>query len=101
FGGGGKYLRGLLIDSAFFLVAGLLVLYAQWKGGEFITKGTTWLGWLSLLIGLGLIGFAFWRRQQGKKDSAPPAPIAAAVDESSPVHPGQTADGHDTPMNKS
>ncbi|MEZ4559827.1 MAG: hypothetical protein R2851_23875 [Caldilineaceae bacterium] len=40
------------------------------RGGEFITKGTTWLGWLSLLIGLGLIGFAFWRRM-GKKDSAP------------------------------
>lgn len=74
FGGGGKYLRGILIDSTFFLLAGLLVLYAQWAGGESIKNGTLWLGWLSLVIGLGLIGFAFWRRQQGSNDDHQPSP---------------------------
>ena len=83
FGGARKHLRGILIDSSFFLLAGLLVLYTQWQGGEWVRRGTLWLGWISLLIGLGLIGFAVWRYRQNQTphDDAAPAPSPVAPSE--------------------
>ncbi len=66
FGGGQRQLRSVVIDSLFFLVAGAVMLYAQWHGGEFVTAATSWLGWLSLAVGLGLIGYAIWRLQKDK-----------------------------------
>lgn len=67
FGGGQRQLRSIVIDSLFFLVAGAIMLYAQWHGGEFGTEATSWLGWISVAAGLGLIGYAIWRYQNGKE----------------------------------
>lgn len=82
-GGARKRLRGLLVDSLFFLFAGLLVIYAQWRGGVLVAQAMLWLGWISIVAGLGLGGFAFWRRQQSKDGSddearAVPTPAAEA-----------------------
>ena len=87
FGGARKHLRGILIDSTFFLLAGLLVLYAQWQGGELVRRGTLWLGWISLLIGLGLIGFAVWRYRQDQtpRDDTAAAPVAMAPVAAAPI----------------
>lgn len=67
FGGGQRQLRSIVIDSLFFLVAGAIMLYAQWHGGEFVTEATSWLGWISMAAGLGLIGYAIWRYQKSKE----------------------------------
>ncbi|MCB0047845.1 MAG: hypothetical protein KDD92_20655 [Caldilineaceae bacterium] len=83
FTGGRKVLRGLAVDSSFFLIAGLLVLYAQAQGGDVAVTVTRWLGWISLLIGLALIGFAVWRRQQGQSGSTK-SPAPKQAEKSSP-----------------
>ena len=69
------------------LLAGLLVLYAQWQGGELVRRGTLWLGWISLLIGLGLIGFAVWRYRQDQqpRDDTAAAPVAMAPVAAAPI----------------
>lgn len=111
--GATQFLRGLIIDTVFFLVVGLLMLYVQWWGsGAFVVSATRVVGWLALITGIGLIGFAFWRSQnappegatadgaadeQGASDGTDDSATAAAMAEDTPAVPPASVPEANTP----
>ncbi|MFN2134619.1 MAG: hypothetical protein ACK2UK_01610 [Candidatus Promineifilaceae bacterium] len=61
----GNSRRQALVELLIFGLIGLVTLWGLWAGGENIVTAVNVIGWILLLGGLLLIGFAIWRWQKG------------------------------------
>jgi uncharacterized membrane protein HdeD (DUF308 family) len=63
----GSQRRTALIESIFYTVIGLLMVYVLFAGPNAVVTATRIVGWLALLAGLALIGLSIWRWREGSK----------------------------------
>ena len=63
----GTQRRTAIIESIFYTVIGLLMIYVLFAGPTAVVTATRIVGWLALLCGLALIGLSIWRWQQGRQ----------------------------------
>lgn len=67
FGSAGAKRRSELIESIFFAIIGVLMLYVLFAGPTGVVTATRIVGWLALLCGVSLIGLSIWRWRQEAK----------------------------------
>jgi uncharacterized membrane protein HdeD (DUF308 family) len=65
FGTLGAQRRTALIESIFYTLIGVLMIYVHFAGPTGVVTATRIVGWVALLAGLALIGLAIWRQRQG------------------------------------
>ncbi len=77
----GSQRRTTLIESIFFTIIGLLMIYVHFAGPDAIVMATRIVGWAALLSGLGLIGLAFLRWRDKKQAEETIDQVSDAVEE--------------------
>ena len=71
--------RSAIIETILFSLVGALMIYTQFAGGAAVSTAVSIIGGLALLLGIGLIIFAFLRRRDDNVDdqgTATDAPMA-------------------------
>lgn len=71
--------QNAIIETTFFVIVGLLMLYAQVGSAGSVETAIQVLAWLSLLTGLGLVGFAFFRRSKDEEYRAAVEKVSGMV----------------------
>ncbi|MEZ4519369.1 MAG: hypothetical protein R3C44_21930 [Chloroflexota bacterium] len=66
----GEKRSSALLETIFFTVFGLIILYTRIAGPSAIETGVSLIGWLALLVGVGLLVYGFIRRGEDEKHSS-------------------------------
>ncbi len=77
----GNQRRTTMIESIFFTIIGLLMIYVLFAGPDAIVVATRIVGWAALLAGLGLIGLAFLRWRDQKQAEETVDQVSGAIEE--------------------
>jgi uncharacterized membrane protein HdeD (DUF308 family) len=77
----GNQRRTTMIESIFFTIIGLLMVYVLFAGPDAIVVATRIVGWAALLAGLALIGLAFVRWRDKKQAEETVDQVSGAIEE--------------------